>query len=327
MALRLPWRDLTHDHDLGNSPRFVVLTTLLEQLPALLDEEPAIAACLGRRTASLAVAEPAWAVVMASLVRRTGRSPIRVGSGDVIDRDELVATLVAAGYRREYQVEHRGEIAIRGSIVDIWPSTDEVPVRIDLWDDEVERLTEFAVADQRSTIPRAEVELYPCRELVSDDEVRAKAATLVAEQPWGREQWDRLANGELFDGMESWLPWLSGEERVLFDLVDDDALVVVADPRRLRDRGADLRAEEAELASTLAATWAADGAVFPRLHTDWDRLLLHTGAPVWTIDSVPEGPGVETVVASGWGRVVGGSVANTAAQGPVGRIRRLLAED
>ena len=415
MALKLLWRDSTHDHDLGNSLRSETLTTLLEKLPALLDEEPAIAACLGRRTASLAVAEPAWAVVVACLARRTGRSPlvvavptgaeaerlatdlqlmlgelqvelfpawetlpfervspavetmgrrlrvlqrlssledrpavvvasgralvqrlgpaagvtepVRVGPGDVIDRDEFVASLVAAGYRREYQVEHRGEMAVRGSIVDIWPSTDEVPVRIDLWGDEVERLAEFAVADQRSTIPRSEVELHPCRELVPDVKVRARAATLMAEQPWGRDHWDRLANGELFDGMESWLPWLSGEERVLFDLVDDDALVLAADLRRLRDRVADIRAEEAELASTLAATWGADGAAFPRLHTDWDRLSVHTGAPIWTIDSVPEGPGVETVVSSGWGRGVGGAEAAADGQGPLGRIRRLLAED
>jgi len=391
------------------------VSTLLERLPALLDDEPAVAACLGRRIASLAVAEPARAVVVASLVRRTDRSPlvvavptgteaerlvsdlrlmlgdhvveyfpawetlpfervspavetmgrrlrvlhrlsgledrpavvvasgralvqrlgpsagatdpIRIGPGDVVDRDDQVARLVAAGYRREYQVEHRGEISVRGSIIDVWPSTDDVPVRIDLWDDEVERLTEFAVADQRSTTPRAEVEMYPCRELVPDDEVRTRAAVLVGEQPWGREQWDRLADGELFDGMESWLPWLSGDERVLFDLVDDDALVVAVEPRRLRDRIADLRAEEAELATTLAATWGADGSAFPRLHTDWDRLLVHTGAPVWTMDAVPDGPGVETVVASGWGRDAGGAATLARdGDGPVGRVRRLLAD-
>ena len=63
---------------------------------------------------------------------------------------ELVARLVAMGYRREYQVEHRGELAVRGSIVDVFPSTADVPVRIDLWGDEVDRLTEFSVGDQRS---------------------------------------------------------------------------------------------------------------------------------------------------------------------------------
>ena len=55
------------------------------------------------------------------------------------------------GYRREYQVESRGELAVRGSIVDVYPCTDDHPVRIDLWGDEVDRLSAFAVADQRST--------------------------------------------------------------------------------------------------------------------------------------------------------------------------------
>jgi hypothetical protein len=62
-------------------------------------------------------------------------------------------TFVMLGYRREGQVEHRGEVAVRGSIVDVYPSTADAPVRIDLWGDEVDRLTEFAVADQRSTEP------------------------------------------------------------------------------------------------------------------------------------------------------------------------------
>ena len=77
--------------------------------------------------------------------------PVVVRPGDQVDRDELVARLVAAGYRREYQVEARGEVAVRGSIVDVYPSTDDHPVRIDLWGDEVDRLSAFAVADQRST--------------------------------------------------------------------------------------------------------------------------------------------------------------------------------
>ena len=83
-------------------------------------------------------------------------------------RDEIVAALVAVGYRREDQVEHRGEIAVRGSIVDVFPSTADAPVRIDLWGDEVDRLTWFSVSDQRSTDDLDEVEIFPCRELLPD---------------------------------------------------------------------------------------------------------------------------------------------------------------
>ena len=59
---------------------------------------------------------------------------------------------------------------------------------------------------------------------------------LVGSAPWGRHQWDRLADGEQFDGMESWLPWLVEAEELLCDLLGDDALVVLVEPRRVRDR-------------------------------------------------------------------------------------------
>ena len=134
--------------------------------------------------------------------------PVVVRRGDVFDPDVLLERLVHFGYRREALVEHRGEVARRGAIIDIFPSTADAPVRIDLWGDEVDRLTEFSVNDQRSTRDLDEAMVFPARELVPDDGVRARAAALVADEPWGREQWERLAEGALFEGMESWLPWL-----------------------------------------------------------------------------------------------------------------------
>ena len=106
-----------------------------------------------------------------ALVQRLGPhveavEPVVVRPGDQVDRDELVERLVAGGYRREYQVEARGEVAVRGSIVDVYPSTDDHPVRIDLWGDEVDRLSGFAVADQRSTHDVAEACIFPARELL-----------------------------------------------------------------------------------------------------------------------------------------------------------------
>ena len=102
--------------------------------------------------------------------RRAGRARRRATP---FERDELVERLVGLGYRREYQVEHRGELAVRGSIVDVFPSTADAPVRIDLWGDEVDRLTTFAVADQRSTDDLECVELFGCREVLPTDDVRA----------------------------------------------------------------------------------------------------------------------------------------------------------
>ena len=103
---------------------------------------------------------------------RTAARPVVVARGDRVVVDDLVAELVALGYRRESIVEHRGELAVRGGIVDVFPSTADEPVRIDLWGDEVDRLTRFDVADQRSTDDLDRVELFGCRELVADDAMR-----------------------------------------------------------------------------------------------------------------------------------------------------------
>jgi transcription-repair coupling factor (superfamily II helicase) len=246
-----------------------------------------------------------------ALVQRLGphaseAEPIVVRPGDQLDPADLVDRLVRAGYRREYQVEHRGEVAVRGSIVDVFPSTDHTPVRIDLWGDEVDRLTTFAVADQRSIADIKEVELYGCRELLPTDDVRQRATELISEQPWGREQWERLAEGLTFDGMESWLPWLTRDEQVLLDLLPDTAQILLVEPRRLRDRAADILAEEADLAATLAKTWdVGDDVELPRLHLPFDRLLSHTKVPAWTVAAAPEGPDTATVAAAGWNPVVG----------------------
>ena len=189
---------------------------------------------MGRRSRVLWALDAAPPKVLVAPIRAlvqrlapgSGIDPIVIGAGDVIDLEETVERLVHLGYRRDIQVEHRGDIAVRGSILDIYPSTADVPVRIDLWGDEVDRLTEFSISDQRSTVAISEVEIFPCRELVPDAELRARAEKLVATEPWGREHWERIADGELFDGMESWLPWLAPDEEVLFDRIHADALLL-----------------------------------------------------------------------------------------------------
>ncbi len=232
--------------------------------------------------------------------------PIIIGPGDQVDPTELVARLVHLGYRREYQVENRGEVAVRGSIVDVFPSTADGPVRIDLWGDEVDRLTEFTVADQRSTVDRAEVEIFGCRELLATEDVRQRAAALAKTESWGAEQWEKLAEGQLFDGMESWLPWLTNEETVLLDLLPATSQILLMEPRRIRDRARDVGAEEADLARVLAKAWnVGEDRELPTLHASFDRLLARTDAPVWSVTTVPESPDVTTVLAAGWNQVSG----------------------
>ena len=254
--------------------------------------------------------------------------PILITPGASIDPEQLAAQLVEFGYRREDLVEHRGEFARRGSIVDIFPSTADAPVRVDLWGDEVDRLTTFSVNDQRSIADLAQVCVFPARELIPDNAVRERAAALVAEEPWGREQWERLAEGAHFDGMESWLPWLVDRDTLITDVLPASAKVILVEPRRMRDRATDLLAEEDDLAKALASTWTRDtpeyaGREFPRLHADPDTLLATVGTRgvgVWTIDSTPESPETPLVSATGWGPVGGDG------SGLTDRLRTLIAE-
>ncbi len=205
--------------------------------------------------------------------------------GQQVDRDDLVASLVGAGYRREEMVEHRGEIAVRGSIVDVFPSTADRPAAhrpVGRRGRPPHRVLGGRPALHRPTC-RAPPS-SPAASCLPPPAVRERAERLVGLEPWGRDQWERLAQGLTFDGMESWLPWLTDREHVLLDVVGDDAQVLLCEPRRMRDRAADLLAEEADLASTLAVTWGAtkargDEHNFPRLHLDFDRLLSHSRRP------------------------------------------------
>ena len=249
--------------------------------------------------------------------------PVRVGQGDQLEMDAFITRLVNMGYRRDAQVEHRGDVAVRGSIIDVYPSTGSAPVRIDLWGDEVDRLTEFAVADQRSTDPLEHVEIFPCREIIPDESFQVRAEQLMSESPWGREQWQRYVDAEFFDGMESWLPWFDTQTEVVGDLLGDDAHVVLIEPQRLKRRAHDLLAEEADLAETLATTWGASEAIdtgLAKLHTEFDRGLAQTTAPIWSLSPTALGPEVPTIEASGWDRPVGED------RGPIPQLRRLLAD-
>ena len=232
--------------------------------------------------------------------------PIRVSVGTSMDIDALCEQLVHFGYRRETIAEHRGEFARRGAIVDIFPSTDDEPIRIDMWGDEVDRLSHFTVADQRSTTDIATALVFPARELLFVDGVKERAGALVATDPWGREQWERLSEGQIFDGMESWLPWLTEKDELLTDHIGDDALMIMIEPRRMGDRARDLLAEEDDLARALASSWARDENVtFPRLHVEADRLFSDT-TRTSTISLVPTAESVDgpSVPASGWGPIV-----------------------
>jgi transcription-repair coupling factor (superfamily II helicase) len=250
-------------------------------------------------------------------------TPISISVSSSVDIETITQQLAAFGYRRETVVEHRGEFARRGSIIDVFPGNADDPIRIDTWGDEIDRLTIFNIDDQRSTSDISSATIFPVRELLIDDNIKQKARGLIESEPWGREQWERLAEGQLFEGMESWLPWLVDKDVLLTDVLPDDALLVLVEPRRMIDRARDILAEEDDLARALAITWARDQSVaFPRLHTEPERLLSDaTSVTTVSIASTAENDDSPVVTASSWGPMA--SDPETLAR----NLSQLLADD
>ncbi|MFM2436560.1 MAG: transcription-repair coupling factor [Actinomycetota bacterium] len=239
--------------------------------------------------------------------------PLVVKQKTQVDMDELIVTLAHFGYRREELVEHRGEFARRGSIIDVFPSTSDTPVRIDLWGDEVDRLTAFNVNDQRSTEDLDTVRIFPARELIINSDVATRAQDLIAKEPWGQENWERIAQGATFDGMESWLPWVATDSEVLTSVCAKAAPlhIVLIEPRRMRDRARDLIAEEDDLARALASTWSRDpDQKYPRLHSEIESFLENTNAEsIISLSPVADSPRATSIETSTWGQATGDTEA------------------
>ena len=225
--------------------------------------------------------------------------PVRLVVGEDIDLDDLATALVGAAYVRVDMVERRGEFAVRGGIVDIFPPTEEHPVRVDFFGDTVEEIRYFTVADQRSSdLTRTEITASPCRELLLTDDVRQRAFALSQQHPELIDMLDRIAQGHAVDGMEALSPVLVDGMELLVDVVPDDTQVLVCDPELVRGRAIDLVKTSEEF---LQASWAAAagggqapidlGASSYQPLADVRAAAIGRGLSWWTLSPFSAGPG------------------------------------
>src|SRR6201994_1605359 len=179
--------------------------------------------------------------------------PVRLRAGDSCDPDELLTRLVEIGYAREDLVGKRGDVAVRGGIIDVFSPTDEHPVRIEFFGDTVEEIRYFKVADQRS-LGEAPNGLWapPCRELLLTAAVRDRAKQLAAEFPGLSEVLGKLADGIPVEGMEAFAPVLAERMDLLTDYVPAGGILVACDPERIRTRAEELVSTSREF---LDASW------------------------------------------------------------------------
>ncbi|MDY3664905.1 transcription-repair coupling factor [Schaalia hyovaginalis] len=218
--------------------------------------------------------------------------PVRVRPGDRVDLEDLAHRLAALGYERVDMVESRGQLSVRGGILDVFPPQEAHPVRVELWDDEVDEIRAFSVQDQR-TLGLLEEGLWApaCRELLLTDAVRARARDLSDDLPGAAEMLSLASEGIAAPGIESLAPVLASGMDRLIDLVPNDSPILAADPERIRARAADLVATTEEF---LAAAWsvAAGGGATPLqasaasfLHLD--DLIAEGGRPWWQLTELP----------------------------------------
>ena len=197
-----------------------------------------------------------------------GLAPVRLRVGDEMPFDALLARLADLAYARVDMVEGRGEFAVRGGIVDVFPcctaagAPQEHPLRVEFWGDEVSEIRSFAVADQRSLDAVDALHVPPCRELLLTPEVRARATELAATHAGDArlvEMLDKLANGIPCEGMEALIPALLAggpPMQLLTDVMPAGTHVLLADPERIRARAADLVRTGQEF---LEASWSVAG--------------------------------------------------------------------
>ncbi|MGY1621941.1 transcription-repair coupling factor [Geodermatophilus sp. SYSU D00965] len=218
-------------------------------------------------------------------------TPVELRPGDTAELDDVARALADAAYTRVELVEKRGEFAVRGGLLDVFPPTEPHPVRVEFWGDEVDELRYFSAADQRSLDERPDrLWAPPCRELLLTDQVRARAAALAVEHPALLEVLGKLAEGIAVEGMESLTPALiEGDLQLLTDLLPKGTHVLVCDPERVRSRAADLvrTAEEFLAASWATAAEAGEapldlGASSFRDLADVESAARGRGLPWWT---------------------------------------------
>jgi transcription-repair coupling factor (superfamily II helicase) len=181
--------------------------------------------------------------------------PVRLAAGDDADPEDVIGRLVDIGYARVEMVSKRGELAVRGGLLDVFPPTEEHPLRVEFFGDTVEEIRVFKVADQRSA-GQAEHGLWapPCRELLLTPAVRARAKELAGTHPGVSEILGKIADGITVEGMEAFSSVLADRMDLLLDHLPLGGVVLACDPERIRTRAIELVATSQEF---LEASWAS----------------------------------------------------------------------
>ncbi|WP_028551911.1 transcription-repair coupling factor [Paenibacillus sp. UNC451MF] len=190
------------------------------------------------------------------------RIPIQVGQS--LELDSFIAEMVHLGYDRVERVENKGEMSVRGGIIDFYPLSAVHPFRIELFDVEVDSIRTFDIADQRSIDKLNEIVITPCREIIAEGKRLQSAAQQAyellqaqLEKMADRNAKDRLLEGvghdieqmregQYFPGLFKYISLLFPERQTLLDYMPTDSVLLVDEPARLLETAKQLERDEAE---------------------------------------------------------------------------------
>lgn len=181
---------------------------------------------------------------------------ISIAETKTLDLEKCADDLIMLGYERCGQVENAGEFAVRGGIIDIFPFTEECPVRIELWDDEVDSIRSFDVSSQRSIERISEVTIYPATEnIISDDilykgidkikaELEQVSARFEAEKNFESAGRIRKVTNQVIEQLqeksgnasEKFLKYFYDTTVSFVEYFDREALFVIDEPDRISER-------------------------------------------------------------------------------------------
>lgn len=160
--------------------------------------------------------------------------------GEILDKDLFIDKLINMGYVREHKVEGVGQFSIRGGIIDIFTPNFENPIRIELFDDEIDSIRPFDIFTQKSVDKIKYVKVLPARSFLYPDNIE-EAANLIEKDIKKDTSEDivydleRINNRIYFEGVSKYIDYFYGENTI-FDYIKNVDFFVVNDPNRTYDK-------------------------------------------------------------------------------------------
>ncbi len=184
--------------------------------------------------------------------------------GGTLELEAFLKRMIELGYERVERVESRGEMSVRGGIIDFYPVTTNLAYRIELFDDEIDSIRTFDPDDQRSIDKVKSVTILPCREIIADQDRMRQAADQIAarlemqiekmsdrqakarlREEIGREM-ELLRQHVYFPEMYKYISLLYPEKATLYDYLPEDTVIVMEEPARLLETAKQLERDESE---------------------------------------------------------------------------------